>query len=110
MSVLVMQRELKHISRDALAGVLGLTGERRTRIDGVRMLDIRRHDERALYGSIPGLADLSFQDIRIFDSRLCRHCLIPRQGYTGPAAVLSPSEELSAITLQHASCMLTRRQ
>ncbi len=55
--MLVMQRELKHISRDALAGVLGLTGERRTRIEGVRMLDIRRHDERALYGSIPGLVD-----------------------------------------------------
>ena len=55
--MLVMQRELKHISRDALAGVLGVTGERRTRIEGVRMLDIRRHDERALYGSIPGVVE-----------------------------------------------------
>ena len=49
-----MQRELKQISRDALAGVLGVTGERGVRIEGVRVLDIRRHDERALYGSIPG--------------------------------------------------------
>ncbi len=49
-----MQRELMHISRDALAGVLGVTGERGTRIEGIRCIDLRRHDERALYGSIPG--------------------------------------------------------
>ena len=49
-----MQRDLMHISRDALAGVLGVTGERGTRIEGIRCIDLRRHDERALYGSIPG--------------------------------------------------------
>ena len=49
-----MQRELRHISREALAGVLGVTGERGTRIEGVRCIDVRRHDERTLYGSIPG--------------------------------------------------------
>ena len=53
------QRELMHISRDALAGVLGVTGERGTRIEGVRCIDLRRHDERALYGSIPGAQQVS---------------------------------------------------
>ena len=43
-----------HLSRDALAGVLGVTGERGMRIEGVRCIDLRRHDERTLYGSIPG--------------------------------------------------------
>lgn len=47
-----------HISRDALAGVLGVTGERGMRIEGVRCLDLRRHDERTLYGSIPGAEQL----------------------------------------------------
>lgn len=51
-----VQRELRHVSRDALAGMLGLIGERGTRTEGVRVLDIRRHDERSLYGSIPGAA------------------------------------------------------
>ena len=50
------QRELKHISRDALAAVLGVAGERGARAEGVRVLDVRRHDERVLYGSIPGAA------------------------------------------------------
>ncbi len=49
-----MQANLRYIGRDGLAAVLGVLGERSTRAEGVRVLDIRRHDERALYGSIPG--------------------------------------------------------
>jgi hypothetical protein len=48
------QANLRYIGRDGLAAALGLLGERATRVEGVRVLDIRRHDERALYGSIPG--------------------------------------------------------
>ena len=52
-----VQRELKHISRDALAAVLGVAGERgAVHAEGVRVLDVRRHDECVLYGSIPGAA------------------------------------------------------
>ena len=51
------QRELKHISRDGLAAVLGVAGERGARTEGVRVLDVRRHDECVLYGSIPGAED-----------------------------------------------------
>ncbi|BDA48044.1 probable thiosulfate:glutathione sulfurtransferase at C-terminar half [Coccomyxa sp. Obi] len=50
----LQQANLKYIGRDGLALALGLLGERATRLDGVRVLDIRRHDERSLYGSIPG--------------------------------------------------------
>ena len=51
-----MQREPKQISRDALAALLGVAGERGARAEGVRVLDVRRHDECVLYGSIPGAA------------------------------------------------------
>lgn len=54
MVVICLQANLKYIGRDALAALLGLLGERSARVDGTRILDIRRHDERALYGSIPG--------------------------------------------------------
>lgn len=52
------QANLKYVGRDGLALALGLLGERSTRLDGVRVLDIRRHDERALYGSIHGESTL----------------------------------------------------
>ncbi len=68
-----MQRELMHISRDALAGVLGVTGERGTRIEGIRCIDLRRHDERALYGSIPG-AERSAPATCTRLSSACRCC------------------------------------
>ena len=51
-----VQREPKQISRDALAALLGVAGERGVRAEGVRVLDVRRHDECVLYGSIPGAA------------------------------------------------------
>lgn len=41
------------LSRDATAALLGLTGPAGVRADAF-VLDLRRHDERALYGSIPG--------------------------------------------------------
>ncbi|KAK9829026.1 hypothetical protein WJX72_003487 [[Myrmecia] bisecta] len=47
------QVDLNFINRDALAVLLGLAGPLSRRVP-VRVLDIRRHDERALYGSIPG--------------------------------------------------------
>ncbi|CAK0784964.1 hypothetical protein CVIRNUC_008169 [Coccomyxa viridis] len=50
----LQQREPKQISRDALAALLGVAGERGARAEGVRVLDVRRHDECVLYGSIPG--------------------------------------------------------
>jgi len=43
----------KMLSRDATAALLGLTGPAGVRADAF-VLDLRRHDERALYGSIPG--------------------------------------------------------
>ena len=48
------QADLRYIGRDALGGLLGLVGERGGRVEGTRVLDLRRHDERTLYGSIPG--------------------------------------------------------
>jgi len=48
------QTDLRYIGRDALAVLLGLAGEGGRRCDAARVLDVRRADERALYGSIPG--------------------------------------------------------
>ena len=48
-----MQVEPKFINRDAVAGVLGHVDVGCPPQQAV-VLDIRRHDERALYGSIPG--------------------------------------------------------
>ncbi len=56
------QADLRYIGRDALGGLLGLVGERGGRLEGSRVLDIRRHDERTLYGSIPGAARLGSPD------------------------------------------------
>ena len=49
----LMQVEPKFINRDAVAGVLGHVDAGCPPQQAV-VLDIRRHDERALYGSIPG--------------------------------------------------------
>ena len=49
-----MQAHLRYISRDALAVLLGLAGAHNEHAAPAAVLDLRRYDERALYGSIPG--------------------------------------------------------
>lgn len=48
------QADLRYIGRDALAVLLGLAGDGAAACDAACVLDVRRNDERALYGSIPG--------------------------------------------------------
>ncbi|KAK9843460.1 hypothetical protein WJX81_004052 [Elliptochloris bilobata] len=48
------QADLRYIGRDALAVLLGLAGDGAPRCEAACVLDVRRSDERALYGSIPG--------------------------------------------------------
>ena len=47
------QVHLKYINRDAVAALLGLAGPQ-VHTRPVPVIDLRRHDERTLYGSIPG--------------------------------------------------------
>ena len=64
-----MQADLRYIGRDGLAVWLGLVGLLDQRLPTLRLIDVRRHDERALYGSLPGTlyANLSIN--------YCRSCL-----------------------------------
>ncbi len=48
------QANLRYINRDALAVLLGLAGSAAPAVPSSTVLDIRRYDERTLYGSIPG--------------------------------------------------------
>ena len=48
------QANLRYINRDALAVLLGLAGSTNPGVPPGAVLDIRRYDERTLYGSIPG--------------------------------------------------------
>ena len=56
--MLAAQADLRYIGRDALAVLLGLTGDGAAACDAACVLDVRRHDERALFGSIPGASKL----------------------------------------------------
>ncbi len=49
-----MQADLRYIGRDALAVLLGLAGDGAPRCEAACVLDVRRSDERALYGSVMG--------------------------------------------------------
>lgn len=49
-----MQANLRYINRDALAVLLGLAGAPNENAAPAAVLDLRRYDERALFGSIPG--------------------------------------------------------
>ncbi len=49
-----LQANLRYINRDALAVLLGLAGTASPAAPPSAVLDIRRYDERTLYGSIPG--------------------------------------------------------
>lgn len=48
-----MQANLKYINRNALACLLGQAGSN-IKTKEALVLDLRRHDERTLYGTIPG--------------------------------------------------------
>jgi len=48
-----MQANLEYINRDALAYLLGLV-EGGPREPKALVIDLRRHDERSMYGKIPG--------------------------------------------------------
>uniref|UniRef100_A0A7S1X2T5 Rhodanese domain-containing protein n=1 Tax=Tetraselmis chuii TaxID=63592 RepID=A0A7S1X2T5_9CHLO len=52
----------KMLSRDATAALLGLVGPAGVCVDAC-VLDLRRHDERALYGCIPGTKHLPVDQI-----------------------------------------------
>ena len=49
-----VQADLRYIGRDALAVLLGAADDGAPRCDAACVLDVRRGDERALYGSITG--------------------------------------------------------
>ncbi len=49
-----MQAEKRYINRDAVAAVLGHVDAGCPPQEAL-VLDIRRHDERSMYGSIPGM-------------------------------------------------------
>ena len=52
--LVALQANLRYINRDALAVLLGLAGSASPAAPPSAVLDIRRYDERTLYGSIPG--------------------------------------------------------
>ena len=52
----MLQAEQNFINRDAVAGILGHVDVGCLPQQAL-VLDIRRHDERTLYGSIPGLLE-----------------------------------------------------
>ena len=49
-----VQADLRYIGRDALAVLLGAADDGAPRCESACVLDVRRGDERALYGSITG--------------------------------------------------------
>lgn len=58
------QADLRYIGRDALAVLLGVADDGAPRCDAACVLDVRRGDERALYGSITGASRGSAGDAR----------------------------------------------
>ena len=53
----MVQAEKKFINRDAVAAILGHVDAGCPPQEAI-VLDIRRHDERSMYGSIPGVANM----------------------------------------------------
>ena len=49
-----MQANLKYINRDAVAALLGIADDAPQTSNKVLVIDLRRHDERTFYGTIPG--------------------------------------------------------